>query len=607
VKAARSGHFLIIAASAFSLLSGDLARAITIRVDDSATGSNDGTSWCDAYLYLQDALAAAAASGGAINEILVAQGTYVPDQGAGSSDNDRASTFRLLNGVAIEGGYAGCGTINGDDRDVHAYETILSGDLLGNDVGDRFSGSRSDNAYHVVTGNGTSSTAILDGVTITGSHADGVALPHSSGGGLYNDDGDPTVVDCTFVENWANANGGAMYNRNNSDPVVVRGSFIENSAGYGGAVHSDGGSDGAFIDCLFRRNTVGLEGGALYNSASSFPTFRRCTFLENESLLNGGAATQPNAMNPARPSFTDCLFEKNCALNGSGGALRTVGGSATVTNCTFRENIAAIDGGAISSIGATDVLHSTFDGNHAQNGGAFFNQGRSALSNCLLVGNMATSDGGGVYHLGFAGFFVQNTTLTRNEAGDQGGGVFNAGSSLHMFDNIVFGNRDGGAADETAQIDGTAPNIHHSCVQGWTGTLGGDGNHGGDPMFVPGPASCFYLSQTAAGQSTQSPCVDAAFGMAVGTYVEGRTTRSDEAGDAGGLDQGYHHASTGCGIGKYQCDLGVDLRDFAAFQDCFVGATAKKEGDCCGNFNLDGLPGVALEDYQLFAEALAGP
>ena len=79
-----------------------------LYVDDSATGANDGSSWCDAYVYLQDALSAAAASGGTVNEIWVAQGIYKPDQGTRQTPGDRKATFQLLTGVALMGGYAGC-------------------------------------------------------------------------------------------------------------------------------------------------------------------------------------------------------------------------------------------------------------------------------------------------------------------------------------------------------------------------------------------------------------------------------------------------------------------------------------------------------------------
>ena len=76
-----------------------------VYVDVTATGTNNGSSWCDAYVYLQDALAAAGPS----TEIRVAQGIYRPDQGAGQTPSDREATFQLLDGVALRGGYAGCG------------------------------------------------------------------------------------------------------------------------------------------------------------------------------------------------------------------------------------------------------------------------------------------------------------------------------------------------------------------------------------------------------------------------------------------------------------------------------------------------------------------
>ena len=52
----------------------------TIYVDDDAAGTNDGTSWENAYVYLQVALADANSAEKPV-EIRVAQGIYKPSEG----------------------------------------------------------------------------------------------------------------------------------------------------------------------------------------------------------------------------------------------------------------------------------------------------------------------------------------------------------------------------------------------------------------------------------------------------------------------------------------------------------------------------------------------
>ena len=123
----------------------------TIYVDADASGANDGSSWADAYNYLQDALADAN-SGDEIHvaqdaltdassalkplEISVAEGIYTPDSNSADpgGSGDRTATFQLINGVTLKGGYAGFGEPEPNAHDVELYETILSGDLDGNDI-----------------------------------------------------------------------------------------------------------------------------------------------------------------------------------------------------------------------------------------------------------------------------------------------------------------------------------------------------------------------------------------------------------------------------------------------------------------------------------------
>ena len=81
---------------------------------------------------------------------------------------------------------------------------------------------------------------------------------------------------------------------------------------------------------------------------------------------------------------------------------------------------------------------------------------------------------------------------------------------------VVWGNGDAGGMDESAQIDiwsGSTVTINHSCVQGWTGGLGGVGNIGDNPMFVqlsiPGSADDDLRLLPG------SPCIDAGDNNAV--------------------------------------------------------------------------------------------
>ncbi|MGB2863539.1 MAG: hypothetical protein WBC05_09470 [Sedimentisphaerales bacterium] len=258
----------------------------TIYVDDDAAGANDGTSWANAYNYLQDALADANDNDKPI-EIFVANGTYMPDQGAGITPGDREATFQLINGATLKGCYAGLGESDPNARDVDLYKTILSGDLAGNDM-PNFT-NNSENSYHVVTGSGTNPTAIIDGFTVTGGNANG-SEQNFAGGGMYNNSGSPTVTDCAFATNSADT-GAGMSNDFSSNPNVTNCRFSGNSATSGGAMANSNKSSPTVTNCTFTGNRA-TNGGGIYCGTYDNTKLTNCTFSGNLAKKRGGAIYQ---------------------------------------------------------------------------------------------------------------------------------------------------------------------------------------------------------------------------------------------------------------------------------------------------------------------------
>ncbi len=198
----------------------------------------------------------------------------------GKPVQDRETSFQLTSGVEVYGGFPAGGG-QWIERDPEAYPTVLSGDVNGNDG----TGDYSDNCYHVLIGDDTDKTAILDGFIITGGRADG-SSSNRNGGGMINRGGKPTLINCVFMDNQS-----------------IRG---------GGAIHCFGGGM-TLTDCIFHDNEASLWGGAIFlNGASAAIT--NCTFVRNTSPE--GAITCENDTTTLSVSLQNCILWDNSAAIG---------------------------------------------------------------------------------------------------------------------------------------------------------------------------------------------------------------------------------------------------------------------------------------------------
>jgi predicted outer membrane repeat protein len=508
-----------------------------IYVDAKGPPDGTGSSWVTAFQCLQTALYEARNG----DVIRMAQGIYQPDRGMKNvrrvelkGSGDRTATFLLVPGTTIRGGYAGLGGFDPNARDVHQYETILTGDLKGNDialasieweaVNDYTSHpSRTDNSYCVVTTDYSDSHTVLDGVTITGGNFQGTNVVVGTGGSaIGNAGGFPVIIDCTLRRNTARAEGvggymgwgfrgGAVVSMG-GQPTFRGCTFIENicftssGSGFGGAAYNDD-SHSVYVDCLFERNVAtGSEkdagGGAICNHRSH-PTLTHCTFRGNVALRSRGGCLY-NFVN-SDPVLTGCRFEANASEYG--GAIYNLTSNPTLTDCIFLANKAtnAGPGGAIvNDTGANPtVTNCLFFANTAEGGGAIYSgwNSKPVFVNCLFSANRAVT--GGAIHNTTAQPQLANCTFSRNVADDKGGAIYSFSSQGGITNCICWDNQ-----PEQIVADATRFMSTNNVIQGgWPGPTNLDAN----PLFVDadGPDNVAGTEDDDLRLLPGSPCIDA--------------------------------------------------------------------------------------------------
>jgi predicted outer membrane repeat protein len=327
-----------------------------IYVDDDANVVNNGTSWQNAYKYLQDALTDANSSEKPL-EIRVAQGTYKPDQGAGQTAGDRESSFILTGGVILSGGYAGIFEIDPNERNYQKYETILTGDLSGNDIAVNDPNdladepTRGENSYSVITAFQADSLSVLDGFEITGGTLYW-GRGFSYGGGIRMGYGKLQICNCSFISNFGGYGAGVLVG--SGQVILVNCIFKSNAASEGGAIYVKNNGVLKLVRCIFENNFAESKGGAIYNEDSKI-IIENSSF-KNNIAFNGGAVYLHNSLQYS--SLKSSLFVDNSAAN-NGGALYMESSSISmeIANFTFAQN-SALHGKAIFTSSGLKIRNS---------------------------------------------------------------------------------------------------------------------------------------------------------------------------------------------------------------------------------------------------------
>ncbi len=263
-------------------------------------------------------------------------------------------------------------------------------------------------------------------------------------------------------------------------------------------------------------------------------------------------------------TITDCT-----SSNPWGGTVLVRGSSPTIRQNLFLENLVAggggteiIGGGGISCVGGSSPLITgnrfiqcgTADSQSL--GGAIFSlDSTPTILNNYIVDCGSGGTGGGICIYGGSAV-IRNCTIEACGAEYGGGGIHIWDGEALISNCILWNNWWNGSKNQI--LLGYSPSydpvltIHHSCIEEgedgaliYSGTLNrGEGMIEDDPVFAVGPTGSHYLSQVAAGQSMDSPCVDT--GDPDGDMVDG-STRTDSRPDTGVVDMGGHYLNPDLG------------------------------------------------------------
>jgi len=268
-------------------------------------------------------------------------------------------------------------------------------------------------------------TVTLQGMTIKNGDADYDTYNPTSegyyvGGGILNDRGTLTVINCDINNNHAGDYGGGIENL--GGVLTVSNSNIhDNIAGtYGGGVENydywgTGGVTATLTDSRIHHNTAidGYGGGV--DNYYGVMDLDNCQIDHNLAGKGGGVYDYwgTSTIDGSEIVYNTASYSEEMQVSGYGaygGGIYTEGTTSTITNSKIANNA------AIGSITA------------AYGGGIYDYYSTLAITGSTLSGNKATNDGGAIYAQTHSStgetLTVENSQLTANRAGDNGGGIY---------------------------------------------------------------------------------------------------------------------------------------------------------------------------------------
>ena len=269
-------------------------------------------------------------------------------------------------------------------------------------------------------GSSNCNISVLEGVQFTNHKSTG----NGSAIRLDNNAGATLKIDGAKFDHNNNAGYAAtVYMRGTNTAEIKNSVFADNTSSGGSAIWSEGNVTLTIDTCTFKNNTAQkvtpytnwVDGTVYIYQNMQAAIIKNSTFTGNTGDQNGGTII----VYQGKADITDSTFTGNSSVKGA--AILNGRSTLTVDGCTFNENVATTQGGAIcnegtaSANGTATITNSTFTGNVAKNGNAF---GTSNL-------------GGAISNTANCTMSVTDSTFTGNQA-YRGGAIYNNGNKLTL-------------------------------------------------------------------------------------------------------------------------------------------------------------------------------
>ena len=362
------------------------------------------------------------------------------------------------------------------------------------------------------------------------------------GGGIYSISSNYSLQNCVIKGNTAEM-GGGIFSTGDQITILdseISGNISKNDTGscMGGGINFSM-SAGLVKNCLISKNTS-FGGSGIFCGKSS-PEFQKCIIENNDyddrfsySGMGGGFLCMDNS----NPYINGCIIKNNKGRIGAGIAC-IENSSPQINECTFMNNTAeeilndaGFGGGLCSDTSEPVITNSVFEDNNGSKGGGIYFIGKSTIQiiNSIFIGNNA-KEGGAVRCAGITSPNFNLCTFANNSSSNAGAIYVDSGCKTKLSSSIFWKNG--------VNPIGGPVNITYSDVEyGYAG----EGNIEQDPLFASGTCGDYYLSCIAAGESANSPCIDAGNETAIMGYnPQDFITRCDGVFDSGRVDMGYHY------------------------------------------------------------------